>query len=217
MAMIFPTTPAIGDTTYVAGTRYYWDGVAWTCGNPTNATGSRRTKPFVATSGQTDFVTSFNLDNCEVIMNGVQLFHNEYTVSDGTVTLNTAADLNDEITIVAYGTSDYTNGPSTIYSLITESTDEVSLGLVSANAARTLRVQIQASDLTAGEYHSTNLYLVHDGADVHLSEFGSVYTGTGVLATYSADIDSDYYLNIYAIPSSINMTEFKMSLEEIGV
>lgn len=112
MAISFPINPVVGQSVYLSGTRYTFDGIAWTIAT-TNVLGTRRTIEYTATSGQTEFLTTYNLDNSEVFINGIKLESIEYSISytsiNGKITLLQAANEGDVVEIIAYGTYDILN------------------------------------------------------------------------------------------------------------
>lgn len=79
-----------------------------------------------------------------------------------------------------------TNGNVTSASLTTAdtTTNQVIMSL-SSSTYRTVEYLIQATSGTS--YHMTKINLIHNGTDVWIDEYGTIYTGTS-LATFSADI-----------------------------
>jgi hypothetical protein len=45
-------------------------------------------------------------------------------------------------------------------------------------------------DITNSEYQINKMLIVHDGTDVHFSEYGIVHTGASELTTFSVEIDA---------------------------
>jgi hypothetical protein len=74
-------------------------------GNEPVVSASRTTYETLATANQTTFSASYTVGFLDVYLNGVKLLAADYAASNGTsVTLYEAAQANDSITIVAYGT-----------------------------------------------------------------------------------------------------------------
>ena len=64
--------------------------------------GTRQLYTYTATANQSVFSASYTPGKVDVFQNGVLLFPNDYTATDGaTVTLSANASLNDEISIIA--------------------------------------------------------------------------------------------------------------------
>ena len=68
---------------------------------------------------------------------------------------------------------------------------------------------IVLADATSGEYQVTEIHIIHDGTNVNISQFGTVFAGGSTeLATFSADISgSDVRLRV--TPASANSTVIK--------
>ncbi len=79
-----------------------------------------------------------------------------------------------------------TNGNITSATLTTSTTtaNQVIMTL-SSSTYRTVEYLIQATSGTS--YHTTKVHLIHNGTDVWIEEYGTIFTGTS-LATFSADI-----------------------------
>lgn len=79
----------------------------WTSAN-TNAEQSINRQRFTATAGQTTFTVTggYTAGQVDVFVNGVKLWSNDFTATDGsTVVLTAGATLNDEVEIIAYRAS----------------------------------------------------------------------------------------------------------------
>ena len=64
--------------------------------------GTRQLYTYTATANQSVFSASYTPGKVDVFQNGVLLFPNDYTATDGaTITLSANASLNDEISIIA--------------------------------------------------------------------------------------------------------------------
>ena len=75
-------------------------------GSVSTAMNSRIEVNFIATSGQTTFVTPYEVGQIDVYYNGSKLYPNEFTATNGTdIILATGATLNAQISIVKYVSS----------------------------------------------------------------------------------------------------------------
>mgnify|MGYP000196162986 FL=1 len=73
-----------------------------------NVFSRRETQDFTATAGQTIFSTSLGLFDVEVFYNGFKLDGEDYTISNGVITLLEAAQAGDNIEVIDYGSQDLT-------------------------------------------------------------------------------------------------------------
>ena len=74
-------------------------------GNEPIVSATKTTYETLATAGQTVFNANYTVGFVDVFLNGVKLLASDYSASNGTsITLFDAAQLNDSVTIVAYGT-----------------------------------------------------------------------------------------------------------------
>ena len=74
-------------------------------GNEPIVSATKTTYETLATAGQTTFNAVYTVGFVDVFLNGVKLLASDYTASNGTsIVLYEAAQLNDSMTIVAYGT-----------------------------------------------------------------------------------------------------------------
>jgi hypothetical protein len=89
------------------------------------------------------------------------------------------------------------------------STSATQIASLTAADFRSAKVYIQATDTVSSEYHVTELLLVHDGTNVTYTEYGMLYTGSAVLATFTADINSGN-VRILAAGASTNSTTYKV-------
>lgn len=103
MAINFPDSPTTNQV-FTAGSRSWtWNGRAWLASAA--GTGYSRTS-ITATAGQTSFSATYTVGSVLVFVNGVLLNTTDYTAATGTtVVLAVAANLNDLVEIVAFGSS----------------------------------------------------------------------------------------------------------------
>jgi hypothetical protein len=82
-----------------------------------------------------------------------------------------------------------------------------------AGAFRSVEYTIQATVGT--NYHITKILAIHNGTNVNITEYGTMFTNTSV-ATYSIDISGGNIV-LTATPASASQTTFKMSIIAIKV
>ena len=93
-------TGAVGD-----GELYLADDQTWKPVSGGNVT-IRTVDSYIATEGQTDFtITAPTFDFVDVYLNGARLIPTEYSILSNVLTLNSAAELDDEIALVSYYTA----------------------------------------------------------------------------------------------------------------
>lgn len=68
---------------------------------------------------------------------------------------------------------------------------------------RSVKYLIQAT--ISGEYHATEVIMVHDGTTVYMTEYATIYTGTNPLITIDSDI-SGGYVRLLITPANANTT-----------
>ena len=74
--------------------------------NADTTTTVRTVDSYLASEGQTDFtITASSFDFVDVYVNGARLIPTEYSISSNVLTLNFAAELDDEIALVSYYTA----------------------------------------------------------------------------------------------------------------
>lgn len=106
MAFIFPTNPQIGDSFYIAGSRYYYTGTYW-AKVIKNSLGSRTYKSFTSILNQTEYQCQFSVENADIFINGIKLDSTDYDFNDnGLVTLNIAPDVGSNVEVIGYGVYD---------------------------------------------------------------------------------------------------------------
>tara|TARA_Y100000004_G_scaffold84730_1_gene95142 strand:+ start:373 stop:858 length:486 start_codon:yes stop_codon:yes gene_type:complete len=93
--------------------------------------------------------------------------------------------------------------------LTTTATTTVTLNTFAHASIRGGRYTVVLADATSGEYQVTEIHIIHDGTNVNISQFGTVFAGGSTeLATFSADISgSDVRLRV--TPASANSTVIK--------
>lgn len=88
----------------------------------------------------------------------------------------------------------------------TSSISEAVIDSFSKNRFRSVKYQIQVTNNNS--HHSTEILLVHDGAIVYLTEYGTILTD-GSLATFSSGIVGNT-VRLYATPTLATTTKFRV-------
>ena len=80
--------------------------------NADTTTTVRTVDSYNATEGQTDFtITASTYDFIDVYLNGARLISSEYSITSNVLTLNTAAELDDEVILISYYTASLVSLP----------------------------------------------------------------------------------------------------------
>lgn len=69
---------------------------------------------------------------------------------------------------------------------------------------RGAELTILTQDISNTEYQICKMLIVHDGTDVHFTEYGIVHTGTGELTTFDVTIDGSDVISVRASGGSAN-------------
>ena len=88
----------------------------------------------------------------------------------------------------------------------TNSTSEAAIDIFSKNRFRSVKYQIQVTNDTS--HHTTEILLVHDGAIVYLTEYGTILTDES-LATFSGGIVGNN-VRLLATPALGTTTKFRV-------
>lgn len=88
----------------------------------------------------------------------------------------------------------------------TNSTSEAVIDAFSKNRFRSVKYQIQVTNNTS--HHTTEILLVHDGAIVYLTEYGTILTDES-LATFTGGIVGNN-VRLLAAPSLGTTTKFRV-------
>jgi len=179
------TTDALNDTITIASgvggdINTVQDNVA------TNAAAINTVQNNVATN-----VTSINTvqDNVAAIIDGSTAFTGAVTFND---TIDTpVAQINTELHVTSnvrssIGTADTEvfNFPGATY--------------------RGAELVVLTQDITNTEYQINKMLIIHDGTDVHFTEYGLVHTGTGELAEFNVTIDGSDVISVRTSGGSAN-------------
>ena len=69
---------------------------------------------------------------------------------------------------------------------------------------RGAELTVLTQDITNTEYQICKMLIIHDGTDVHFTEYGIVHTGTGELTTFNVTIDGSDVISVRASGGSAN-------------
>ena len=79
---------------------------------------------------------------------------------------------------------------------------------LSATTFRSARYSVQVKNTTDSTYMMTEILMIHDGTDVYITEYGTIFTGAAAEATFTADI-SGGNVRLKATPASTDAMTFK--------
>jgi hypothetical protein len=147
----------------------------------------------------------YDVGYVDVYQNGIRLvLGDDYTATNGTsIVLTTAAVNTDTIEIVSYGRAYILDNSlaSNSTALTTTTTNQV-VDTFDLSLYSTAKYIVQAKYSTS--IHSTEIMVMHDGTNVYISEYGTMYSGSS-LGTFSADISSGLVRLLFS-PTNINTT-----------
>lgn len=150
----------------------------------------------------------------DVFQNGVKLIdQSDYTASNGTsIAFTTSLENGDVIEVDSYARAAILDADAikpNSAALTTTSADQV-VDTFRTNTYRTAKYMVQAS--TATDYHATEILLIHDGTNVYLTEYATIFSNIS-LATMDADIVGGY-VRLLCTPAQANTT---VKLQRISV
>lgn len=90
----------------------------------------------------------------------------------------------------------------TLNALSTTTADQV-VDTYSVTKVRSVKYVIQAT--RSSQYHTTEVMMIHDGTQVYMTEYATVYTGASPLITLDSDI-SGGYVRLLVTPAMTNTT-----------
>lgn len=147
----------------------------------------------------------YDVGYVDVYQNGIRLvLGDDYTATNGTsIVLTTAAVNTDTIEIVSYGRAYILDNSlaSNSTALTTTTTNQV-VDTFDLSLYSTAKYIVQAKYSTS--IHSTEIMVMHDGTNVYITEYGTMYSGSS-LGTFSADISSGLVRLLFS-PTNINTT-----------
>lgn len=92
----------------------------------------------------------------------------------------------------------------------TTSTTQTVIESENYTAYRTMYYTVRISDTTNNEYQQVQITVTHDGTDAYIMENSSIYSGSSVLAEFTADINNGN-IRLLATPASSNTTLFQVT------
>jgi hypothetical protein len=95
--------------------------------------------------------------------------------------------------------SDWTRA---IYTASTTDANQI-VDTFSVTKVRSVKYVIQAT--RGSQYHTTEVMMIHDGTQVYMTEYATVYTGASPLITLDSDI-SGGYVRLLVTPAMTNTT-----------
>lgn len=95
--------------------------------------------------------------------------------------------------------SDWTRA---IYTASTTDANQIA-DTFSVTKVRSVKYVIQAT--RGSQYHTTEVMMIHDGTQVYMTEYATVYTGASPLITLDSDI-SGGYVRLLVTPAMTNTT-----------
>lgn len=127
--------------------------------------------------------------NLEAVVDGSTAFTGEVTFNEPIITpvskLNTQLHVTSNVK-ASIGTADTEifNFPGTVY--------------------RAAELTFLTQDISNSEYQINKMLIVHDGTDVHFTEYGAVHTGTNELTTFNVTIDGSDIISVRSSGGSAN-------------
>ena len=161
-------------------------------------------------TGQDDYGVTLEYDSqkVDVYYNGVRLIKtSDYIASDGiSITLNDTVTTGDTIEVVSYSRAaivDYSAIKP--FRTVASTTNTQLFDKFEAEDYRSIKYLVQMTNGT--NYHVTEVLVLHDGTDVYLTEYGTMYTNNS-LGTISADILNGY-VRLLVTPANTSNTTVK--------
>ena len=142
--------------------------------------GTRRAYNYTATASQTTFNAVYTVGAVDVYQNGVLLTPDDYTASTGTtIVLDTAAALDDEITIICHNTFSVADAITKSNGGVSQSSIRATLFDTSDNITKTGIFQVNDTTLSAS---------VTIGSTENASTVGPITIDTGVTLTVNGNL-----------------------------
>jgi len=143
----------------------------------------------------------YDIEKIEVYLNGIRLVNGfDYTAINGTsVILESSIGSGDTLEVVSLSKASFLENNSIEKNFAITDTDQVLDRFLKDNY-RTVKYIVQA--LHGTDVHSTEVLLTHNGTDVFLTEYATIFS-TNSLITLSADIDNTY-VDLVVTPTNTN-------------
>lgn len=151
---------------------------------------------------------TYDIGFVEVYYNGAKLVPgSDFTATTGTsITLGDTVTTGDTIEVISLGKASFVDND--VLAPIAASLSTTNQQLVDKfdlNDYRSVKYFVQMTNGT--DYHVTEVVIMHDGTDVYISEYGTMYT-TSSLGTVTADINSNF-VRLLVTPSNSTTTSVK--------
>lgn len=135
------------------------------------------------------FTLTYESDKVEVYLNGVRMVpFSDYTISNGTA-INFPQAVSGTVEVVSLATAAFLDAPNPPIEensvTLSANTANQPVDSFSASEFRTAKYMVQMTEGT--DYHVTEVMILHDGTDVYISEYGTIFTNAS-LGTFSGDI-----------------------------
>jgi len=183
--------------------------------------GTRAT--FTATAGQTVFSTSYTVGSVDVWLNGIKLVSGtDFTATNGTsITLVTAAALNDTIEVISYGVFSVANAATltgietltnkTLSSCTLDGTNKVGfLAIPQSGVAKTTSYTLATTDIGEFVQVSTGGSIVIPNSTFNAGDVVSVFNNTSASITITCNTTTAYI-------SGMDVTKASVSLATRGI
>lgn len=161
-------------------------------------------------SGNDDqgYPLTYDLGFVEVYYNGAKLVPgSDFTASNGSsITLGDTVTTGDTIEVISLGKASFVDND--VLAPIAASLSTTNQQLVdrfSLEDYRSVKYFVQMTNGT--DYHVTEVVILHDGTNVYVSEYGTMYTNSS-LGTLTADISGNY-VRLLATPTNSTTTSVK--------
>lgn len=142
-------------------------------------------------------------DNVTALTANVDIVQdNVAAIIDGSTAFTGAVTFNDTISATVAKLNTQLHVTSNVKSSI-GSTDTEIFNFPGATY-RGAELLLLTQDIANSEYQVTKMLIVHDGTDVHFTEYGIVHTGTGELTTFNVTIDGSDVISVRASGGSAN-------------
>jgi hypothetical protein len=150
---------------------------------------------------------AYDVGYVDVYQNGIRLISgDDFIASNGTsITLTLAALNGDTVEVISYGRAYILDNSNTVIAnsvaLTTIITNQV-VDTFESSLYSTAKYIVQAKYNTS--IHSTEIMVMHDGTNVYINEYGTMYSGAS-LGTFSTDIVLGIVRLLFS-PTNINTT-----------
>lgn len=147
-------------------------------------------------------ILEFDQEKAEVYFNGVRLVRGYDWYGSGGTTINFYAPIEDgTIEVVSLSKASFVDqNKISSYDKTVSTTSATLVDKFSSNDYRSARYNVQMTYGT--DYHVTEVMVLHDGTDVYINEYGTIYTNSS-LGTVSADMVNGY-VRLLVTPTNSN-------------